>query len=709
MTLLQIAEFLSRTVVAFGLLFAFTVSTFSVIFRFMPPLPLAVRWTAAFIVAVWLLQFLFHILLVLGQFHVLAASIAIFGFLFSMHGFLGIEVKDIISRVGLDLRIWARALRRAGRKYPFIFGLIITLMVLRIIRVLILPILGWDGITYHAPKASMWVQNAGEISFRAPGGWELHGDRLGGAEALMSWAILPFHSDLLLPLIDIISWIWLLLVTIALCAEFKILGFRRWSIAAYVIFIPVVFHSVGSGYNDILAAASILTSFVFGCRWLREQRAFNLVLFFVALGVCSTIKLSNLASVALMFCVVVGALILRRCREQRAFGAFFCGGVAAAIIFLPWLVWAYLRTGYPFGGISFEVAGVPLGHSAASDWYLLRDGLNAFNIKDEIAALGYVFRAPWSNSVTHLSWVSLLPCVIAPIGLLKLTTSQPWKAILAISLIGGIAGFYFSPEFSAIRLLWATTNGRLLLPVISMSLLISFYGLRFSRNLSNTFGWLLVAATVLHGIRGIVWGWGLYELILVPLVVSCILLISAICIRRRIWISGPTWLERGGLIGMGVFVLLLALQLVRDETRYLALKQSTIFHDIPRYWVSAAQALDTPDKPRRIAVTSGPEQNADNLFLYYFLGKRLQNELVYVAVTADGQIQPLLPGPTKNSNFWAWYARLNDQAVSDVVSFKPSSLELSWMEGRRDLFQRQFGDGSTWGTYRVLNVEEGRL
>jgi hypothetical protein len=117
----------------------------------------------------------------------------------------------------------------------------------------------------------------------------------------------------------------------------------------------------------------------------------------------------------------------------------------------------------------------------------------------------------------------------------------------------------------------------------------------------------------------------------------------------------------------------------------------------PRYWAPAAARLDDVAPGAIIAVTSGPNQNGDNWFTYFFLGARLQNRLTYLSPRADGAIPPR---GADSGDRAAWLHRLAQRGVTHVVSFTPPSLEKTWMDADPQHFQRLDGDDA-WGAYLV--------
>ena len=150
-------------------------------------------------------------------------------------------------------------------------------------------------------------------------------------------------------------------------------------------------------------------------------------------------------------------------------------------------------------------------------------------------------------------------------------------------------------------------------------------------------------------------------------------------------------------------LLLPPLNIYRNHTHHKAASKSIVLHRIQKYWRKAAVLVDSPDVSRRIAITSGPSQRSDNWFMYFFLGKRLQNELFYIPVTTDGRIIDFGPDSEreKSGDFDSWLSRLYKNKITHVMSFKPTSMELSWMKERPRLFKHLAGNKKTWGLYRL--------
>jgi len=129
-----------------------------------------------------------------------------------------------------------------------------------------------------------------------------------------------------------------------------------------------------------------------------------------------------------------------------------------------------------------------------------------------------------------------------------------------------------------------------------------------------------------------------------------------------------------------------------------------------RYWVDAADIMDVPHQHLRVAVLGGAEQNQDNWFVYPFMGRRLQNEVVYVPPTGTGRLQnydggQLWTSLVQSSNYWAWRMRLAKLQISHVMSFRPASIELGWMEAHPESFERLAGAAGDWGLFAVRELD----
>jgi hypothetical protein len=105
---------------------------------------------------------------------------------------------------------------------------------------------------------------------------------------------------------------------------------------------------------------------------------------------------------------------------------------------------------------------------------------------------------------------------------------------------------------------------------------------------------------------------------------------------------------------------------------------------VPQIW----ERLDQPE-PLRIAFAAAWDGfNGHTSFRYPLLGRRLQNTLIYVPATRDGevidykQLAQLLP----RLDFRVWLRRLIEQRIAVVVVSVPGAPELDWMRRHPNAF-----------------------
>ncbi len=137
------------------------------------------------------------------------------------------------------------------------------------------------------------------------------------------------------------------------------------------------------------------------------------------------------------------------------------------------------------------------------------------------------------------------------------------------------------------------------------------------------------------------------------------------------------------------------------------LPKSVVLHETPRYWAGAAKFTDSKFKNYRIAVTAGPTQNLDNWFIYFFYGKHLQNELIYISPAKSKEIKTYRTNGELeyNSDFNLWYSRLKKNNIDLLLCLLPESVEYKWCMEHTDLFIRIIPSEelSGWGLFSLRN------
>jgi hypothetical protein len=265
-------------------------------------------------------------------------------------------------------------------------------------------------------------------------------------------------------------------------------------------------------------------------------------------------------------------------------------------------------------------------------------------------------------------------------------------AFLLLVVLVLLAGL-FSEAMLGQRTKWAAVVGRFLLP-----------GLGALVALAATVGWwpVLAAALLVNLPFTIPLGWSWADLeammrLALPLLLAAGLslelwrwfgrrrrpLVAAVLAACVLALTGGLWLER-----------------VRGDSRHriyraaagrtIAGQVSAAAFDVhplkPEYAVARViwERLDR-GHAHRLAVTVGRTRLGHNGYLYPLLGRRLQNQLLYVTPTRDGSRlasnQPHLADAARLDPE-AWINRLARLGVDHVVALPPEPPELAWMLAR---------------------------
>jgi hypothetical protein len=332
-----------------------------------------------------------------------------------------------------------------------------------------------------------------------------------------------------------------------------------------------------------------------------------------------------------------------------------------------------MHTGYPLSPMPVRVFGVTVGMPSASmAWFLDRPGLGAYELGREWASLSEVFALP--GGLREGLGLLTLPALIGfPFGLARLLRRRPMAGMLVAAVALAVLAFYYAPGASLSRILWPSASSRFLLPLVALAAPVSLL-------LSRRFVIPLVFGAGFYALNYVHFGWAPREHLDVLAVGSAVAAIGA-----SIWLLyRHAGARTAALAGALLVVLgLVRLDALQTSARAEYLLESFQLHPHPKYWAPVVPLVD--DGARHIiALTAGARQDADHWFSYYFLGRRLRNELVHVRA-ADPE---------------AWWTGLVAARVTEVMSFAPASQELRWMEAAPQRFRRLAGD-EQWGLYKL--------
>jgi hypothetical protein len=351
-------------------------------------------------------------------------------------------------RVRSELRRAARAVAE-NRAVAVLAIAVLGVLVWRTILALRLPVIEYDGLSYHLVSVDVWLQSGsiGRVPHRIwTDGYPANG------EVLTLWLMLFSTSDGLARLSSILP---LPLAGVATAGLARELGARRpLAVLAglIVMTLPIVIVKSDSTYVDNLVMALIAAAWFFGVRGMREERpARRRALYFLAgvgIGLAAGTKLSGVLPIALFGVVMVATSVLkhRLANPRAALVEIFAVGGAAVLLGAYWYVQNILVHGNPVYPFSFgpfegrgsilellaqrppEVAGLSHWAQVVASW--LAD-LDATSYRSDIRVGGY-----------GLVWPLLL--VLGAFGILILIRRRQYLPIVA-AVIPAILGLAATP------------------------------------------------------------------------------------------------------------------------------------------------------------------------------------------------------------------------------------------------------------------------
>jgi hypothetical protein len=663
----------------------------------LPQCGVPMRWSSIFCVGMWLSTAGFHALRSLSAFRLSWALLACSALT------LGVALaRPQHAPLAWTLRREWRALRAVARcvqrgRYPLwtVFGGFGALLA---IRALVIPPLGWDTLTYHAPRAAQWVQS-GRFTFDdGVGSYNFYRHFFSGGEVLLAWAMLPFHSDLLANLASVAEWIGVGLASWALARAIGLKEPFASTSAAVVMFAPTLQLEVNSGYVELPLNAALLHGIAIGLACLRRPKIGAVVLCAMSLGVAAGIKLPG-APPAAIFAGLVSLrwLATRSIAWKPKLLTLAASAFVALVPAAPWMLRAFQDTGYPLSPLPVRVLGHTLGvASSAMHWYGERK-LAPYTWRVEKMALLHVF-SQLSDLNESLGTLAFIPLALFPVGLVALARRRPLAALGLLAAVIAPVLTHFSEGMTPVRLLRSVSASRFLMPALALAVPVSLAWCTPGRYRSSAYRWLLltypVAMSVFAMRRGFI-EWENRELVIVGVVATQLGLLTVLCFRRR-----P---RLGAAVGVIAWLALCSVvQVRRDQTRELAYGKSYALHNFPRYWADGVARVDTADlTPHRIAITGGPDHSSDKWFHYFYMGRRLQNWIGYIVPTRDGKTAQFGPGGdlAERADLNSWLPRLAAAQIDDVLTFPPRSIEQGWMEATPEHFEKMAGNDE-FGLFR---------
>jgi hypothetical protein len=699
MSTIETWVFAARCVAALGVLAAALGSAYKISLWAVTGCSTATRACATVVIVLWLLAVSFHALMMLHAFD-LAGAAVLWGAVAVACSYLpGQSLRDTIRAE--VARITDRA-RHGSNAMSFVLVAFLAVHAACLLaRTMALPPLGVDTLMYHGIKAARWYQTNVLQAMSGPGSWDTYNLYPGGAEVYLAWSMLLFGDDVLVNVVDCIEWLCLGVAVLALAREMGLREPFASTAAVMTLTVPTIWLLVGSGYVEIAQALSLVLGVLFGLRFMRTTAMADAVLSLAALGLSASIKLTGLPLLA-GGAVVMFLGSLRHRRMIETIGKLGFGALAAIVVVSPWLIQNTLITGYPLSPLPVKLGGITLGElNAPLGWFMRHETRPEqwYRWAHEWPLLEQIFALP---GATHegLGAMTLVPLMIAPIGVLALARRNLSAGLLIGAMYTAALIGYFSPGLSAVRFFWPVSSSRFLLPLVVIAVPSSFAWCNRQSFLSVTYCGLAWVISFCHLIAVGTRFWAPYDVRAMLVILAC----AAIGGTLIAWLYKA---RRGFALTAAATIALSAVLLTwlhdyKLANRYRAARESTVLHYIDRTCLPLAEALDEPARSHNIAVTFGPV--APPMPVYYLLGSMLQNHLSYVSIRKDGKIPPydLDRDWAHNANAAAWISRLRRLGITDVVTRDPHGLELGWMNARPDLFHLTHDVQGGWKAFQFL-------
>lgn len=663
-----------------------------------------VRLVGGLCVAYWLAAWVFEILALAGGFRLgvimpLVVVVPLAGLLVRRD-----SVARTMGSLGADLRVEVQALFDDLRQHRWALaglGLIGIHVLLRMVRTLATPSFGWDDFTYHLFRAGRWVQNGGIVLEPAPDAWTYYEFFPWGGDLLWAWALVWQVGDALVPVGAIGLWSLVLMAAYAVARE---LGQERTTsliVATAIAVLPSQISQMSTAYVDNGVLAMVLVCSLFLLVYLKQEKTASAALLMgAAAGLGLLVKMSFLPLLAPAG-VIVAWFALRRRRFVDL--AAFAIGLSVAI---PNLVFNWVQRGSPF--YPFEVVGF-LPFNEQHSWILNKYGEGATVPELIRAAKALVINESPIDPFLNVGFLGVVLLILGVIGSFKLTGTSRGRWFLFWAYSGGVITvlMFFSPKNSSMFALWTLVMGRLLVPSLA-GLLVSS-GLVGGRVVRAVILPLMLVEYLGYGRRK----WPIEMTVAAIQILAIILAVGGVWFlwRRSRWRERPVW----PVLAVASTIALLAITGVRERWRWDAYRLYSEralfdFHGVPptMMWPIWERIDQAP--PGLVVVTAGFDgQTGHNWFRWPFVGSMLQHEVVYVPVTAGGELVSYRDRETliAASDHLAWMTRLADSHVDWVAALGPFNLEHQWVLDFPEIFPVEITMGNN--NFLLARVDHAAL
>ncbi len=572
-------------------------------------------------------------------------------------------------------------------------------VLLSLSRALLMPPMSWDSLTYHLTFAAYWVQKGSLLKFIAPDQIIENACLPINGELFAAWLMLPFHSDLL---VNLMNFPLTLLGGIACYAMARELGLARNEAAfapALLCFAPVIYAQITTAYVDNAVFAFCAAAVLFALRYLRNGQSGDALLALSAAGILIGIKYTCIPVTGLILLAVAATRPAPSCTVARR-----CGMLCAGLLILfalggrQYCINALDARNplYPvpvklFGRVIAEGSKQLEQVDAWAAGYEARRGMDRLSFWErEQIKLRYLPRSAGPKFLFFLMAASLAP-LVRP----RHVPGRQWY-FLAAAWAVPIVLFYTGTSADYIRkAFWIEGSTRFLSPFIALFTIQALLLIkRFIRNFDYV-AFLFAALVIwdlLHVNTAHEWEIEVLYPLLLPLGGLPVVLLGLMRASGTRPARIPPWLPGAALL------LVLAtgcclLQDFRDSTRYAYYRRHYDYFNVPKIFelVNGWEFLDRPGEKKKVGLSVGWDPPGHIWFFYPLMGSRLQNEVMYVSPRYRHEVpawlhQNMLRGDDRR----LWLANLRQNKADYIFVAEPWPNELNWMEGDRKTFRLVF-------------------
>jgi hypothetical protein len=582
--------------------------------------------------------------------------------------------KDLAGGIRL-MREWAAP----PSGLLFIPGFLLILFTL--VRGLFTPPLSWDSLNYHMVMAGKFVQSASAVDINFPGALTILDHYPKTFESLLGVLLLPSHTDLAANLANLPFLAVALLSLYILGTALQLPPGRLKAGVVLLGFLPAYFVYVPTQYVDPAVASLSLAGTAFSALFFIEKKfpwaAFAAASFSITLAM----KTSGLAPyLAGAFCLVLFAAVHRLLSFRRL---LLLAGILA--LALPHYIQKAAAYGNPVYPYPLTLLGHSIGEAEPSitdyihqvngverEWYASHPG-NRISAR----AGSYIYSLATLFSQAHIS-LGTAAMVLSLFGLFALARF-PNRWLMALMLLNAFLAWaqFFTPAMEGVRLLFSLSYARLMVFPAMMTALPGLRALPRHRIVDVLF-WILALTNVAWCVPE---KWLMQDVYWLGISVLLGALILAALRPRRGLLAAPTLL---------IFLAGLPwIQQTRDRWRHSYLSQSFDVSPNSTRAMPVYPLLDLPGRPLRIAAALGEKKfTADWCFLYPLLGRRLQNDVFHIPITADGRRvdYELMKESGAAPDRAAWEIRLREARPDYFIVSSPWPPERDWIRSAPDRF-----------------------